>query len=83
MGRVAIASRCGAGKTLYLLPEALAELQRAIAPVRDHQGVVALLDSRVIHRNYGQQVLTALHPVARLSYLDPNLFSQPDYSVLD
>ena len=68
---------------LYLLPEALAELQRAIAPVRDHQGVVALLDSRVIHRNYGQQVLTALHPVARLSYLDPNLFSQPDYSVLD
>lgn len=68
---------------LYLLPTALAELQRAIAPVRDHQGVVALLDSRVIHRNYGQQVLTALHPIARLSYLDPHLFSQPDYSVQD
>ncbi|PSB29036.1 helicase [Stenomitos frigidus] len=68
---------------LYLLPEALAELQRAIAPVRDHQGIVALLDSRVVHRNYGQQVLTALHPVARLNYLDPSLFPQPDYSVLD
>lgn len=68
---------------LYLLPAALTELQRAIAPVRDHQGVVALLDSRVVHRNYGQQVLNALHPVARLNYLDPNLFPQPDCSVLD
>jgi ATP-dependent DNA helicase DinG len=68
---------------LYLLPEALLELQRAIAPVRDHQGIVALLDSRVVHRNYGQQVLNALHPVARLNYLDPSLFSQRDYSVLD
>ncbi len=68
---------------LYLLPEALAELQRAIAPVRDHQGIVALLDSRIVHRNYGQQVLNALQPVVRLNYLDPNLFDQPDYLVLD
>lgn len=68
---------------LYLLPAALAELQRAIAPVRDHQGIVALLDSRVVHRNYGQQILTALHPVARLSYLDSTMFPQPDCSVLD
>jgi ATP-dependent DNA helicase DinG len=68
---------------LYLLPEALSELQRAIAPVRDHQGIVALLDSRVVHRNYGQQVLNALHPVARLNYLEPNLFSQSNYSILD
>jgi ATP-dependent DNA helicase DinG len=68
---------------LYLLPEALAELQRAIAPVRDHQGIVALLDSRVVHRNYGQQVLNAIQPVVRLNYLDPNLFTQPDYLVRD
>lgn len=68
---------------LYLLPEALSELQQAIAPVRERQGVVALLDSRVVHRSYGQQVLTALHPFARVSYLDASLFSQPDYSVLD
>ncbi|HEY9616754.1 MAG TPA: helicase C-terminal domain-containing protein, partial [Microcoleaceae cyanobacterium] len=54
---------------LYLLPTALSELQRAIAPVRERQGVVALLDSRVIHRSYGQQVLSALHPLARISYL--------------
>ncbi|MFB2933966.1 ATP-dependent DNA helicase [Aerosakkonemataceae cyanobacterium BLCC-F154] len=60
---------------LYLLPEALNVLQRAIAPVRTTQGVVALLDSRTIHRSYGQQVLTALSPFARINYLDPNLFS--------
>ncbi|MBD2018947.1 ATP-dependent DNA helicase [Leptolyngbya sp. FACHB-36] len=68
---------------LYLLPEALSELQQAIAPVRERQGVVALLDSRVIHRSYGQQVLTALNPMGRVNYLDANLFSQPDFSILD
>lgn len=60
---------------LYLLPEALSELQRAIAPVRESQGVVALLDNRVNHRSYGQQVLTALHPLARINYLDASLFN--------
>jgi ATP-dependent DNA helicase DinG len=59
---------------LYLLPEALSQLQRAIAPVRESSGVVALLDSRVVHRSYGQQVLAALSPFARINYLDPSLF---------
>jgi ATP-dependent DNA helicase DinG len=68
---------------LYLLPTALSELQRAIAPVRERQGVVALLDNRVLHRSYGHQVLTALSPLARINYLDPGLFNQSDYSVLD
>lgn len=61
---------------LYLLPAALSELQRAIAPVRERQGVVALLDSRVLHRSYGSQVLAALGPLARINYLDASLFSQ-------
>ncbi len=61
---------------LYLLPDALSELQRAIAPVRNRQGVVALLDSRVLHRTYGSQVLAALSPLARSNYLDASLFSQ-------
>lgn len=61
---------------LYLLPEALSELQRAIAPVRESQGVVALLDNRVNHRSYGQQVLTALSPFARTNYVDASLFMQ-------
>lgn len=61
---------------LYLLPTALNELARAIAPVRNRQGVVALLDSRVLHRSYGQQVLAALSPLARTNYLDSSLFSQ-------
>ena len=59
---------------LYLLPVALSELQRAVAPVRECQGVVALLDTRVIHRTYGTQVLAALSPLARTSYLDFSLF---------
>lgn len=61
---------------LYLLPKALNELQRAIAPMREQQGVVALLDSRILHRSYGSQVLAALSPLARVNYLDPSLFSQ-------
>jgi ATP-dependent DNA helicase DinG len=60
---------------LYLLPTALNELQRAIAPLRESKGIVALLDSRVINRSYGAQVLAALSPLARINYLDPNLFS--------
>ena len=55
---------------LYLLPAALRELQLAIAPVRESQGVVALLDNRVNHRSYGSQVLSALSPFARINYLD-------------
>lgn len=55
---------------LYLLPTALNELQRAIAPVRtsarNHQGVVALLDNRVNHRSYGRQILDALNPAVHL-----------------
>ncbi|ERN42364.1 Rad3-related DNA helicase [Rubidibacter lacunae KORDI 51-2] len=55
---------------LYLLPTALRELQRAIAPVREANGVVALLDNRVIHRSYGRLVLAALEPCARANFLD-------------
>ncbi|MBD2179595.1 ATP-dependent DNA helicase [Planktothrix sp. FACHB-1355] len=60
---------------LYLLPETLNSLARAIAPVRETQGAIALLDSRAIHRSYGQQVLAALSPFARIDYLDLNFLS--------
>lgn len=64
---------------LYLLPTALNELQRAIAPVRgENQGIIALLDSRVVNRSYGAQILAALSPLARINYLDPSLFSNPN-----
>jgi len=63
---------------LYLLPYALTELQRAIAPLRETQGIVALLDSRVINRSYGAQVFAALSPLARLNYLDIAHFSHSD-----
>ena len=59
---------------LYLLPEALSLLQRAIAPLRESAGVVALFDTRAIHRSYGNLVLAALSPFARINYLDSSLF---------
>jgi ATP-dependent DNA helicase DinG len=60
---------------LYLLPTALGELQRAIAPVRNCRGVVALLDTRVLHRSYGSQILSAIAPMARINYVDASLFA--------
>lgn len=68
---------------LYLLPQALTELQRAIAPLRDRQGIVALFDSRILHRSYGQAFLTALSPLARINYLDSSWFYPINYSILD
>ncbi|MGC1307108.1 MAG: helicase C-terminal domain-containing protein [Phormidesmis sp.] len=63
----------------YLLPEALSELQHAVAPVRSHPspngGVVALLDNRVNYRSYGRHILAALSPAARSSYLDAAWFN--------
>jgi len=62
----------------YLLPVALSDLQRAIAPLReppatpnDRPPLLALLDTRVVRRSYGEQVLAALDPVERISYLEP------------
>jgi ATP-dependent DNA helicase DinG len=52
---------------LYLLPTALRELQRAIAPIREVQGTVILLDVRAIYRSYGKQFFAALSPYARVS----------------
>lgn len=54
----------------YLLPTAIQRLQRAVLPVRDRQGVVALLDNRVNHRSYGAAVFQALEPYARINYID-------------
>jgi ATP-dependent DNA helicase DinG len=54
----------------YLLPTALQEIQRAVIPLRESQGIVALLDNRVNYRSYGSQILTALEPYSRINYLD-------------
>ena len=55
---------------LYLLPTAVQEIQRAILPLRESQGVAALLDSRVNYRSYGKEILKALEPYAKINYLD-------------
>ncbi|MEA5510020.1 ATP-dependent DNA helicase [Crocosphaera sp. UHCC 0190] len=59
---------------LYLLPTALQELQRAVMPLRESQGIVALLDNRVNYRSYGNRILTALEPYAKINYLDISWF---------
>ena len=61
---------------LYLLPTAISQLQRAIAPVRENCGIVALLDSRTYYRSYGDRVLAALSPYARINYVDANWLSE-------
>ncbi len=60
---------------LYLLPTALRKIQQAVLPLRESQGVVALLDNRVNHRSYGSTILSALEPCARINYLDRSWFS--------
>ncbi|MFS8854585.1 hypothetical protein NW851_08160 [Synechococcus sp. H55.7] len=60
----------------YLLPVAAAQLQRAVAPLRQnlHAGQdsssptrwVAILDSRIITRSYGVSLLNALGPTLRV-----------------
>lgn len=54
----------------YLLPVAIGRLQRGISPLRQTQGLVALLDNRINHRSYGGQLLDALTPARRLRYLE-------------
>jgi ATP-dependent DNA helicase DinG len=63
---------------LYLLPTALKEIQRAVMPLRESQGIVALLDNRVNYRSYGDRVLTALAPYARINYIDPSWFGKDE-----
>lgn len=59
---------------LYLLPTALKMIQQAIIPLRETQGIVALLDSRVNFRSYGKTILSVLEPCARFNYIDPTWF---------
>ncbi len=54
----------------YLLPTAIQTLQKAIAPIRNQQTIVAILDNRLLHRSYGNQILAAISPYARINYVD-------------
>lgn len=60
---------------LYLLPTAVQTLQRAIAPIRAQESLVAIYDNRILHRSYGQQILTALSPYARIDALETQCLS--------
>lgn len=53
----------------YLLPTALREIQKAIVPLRGVQGILVILDNRVNYRSYGNDILQALEPCAKISQL--------------
>lgn len=55
-----------------LLPEALAVLAPAVAPLRRTGGRLAILDGRVHGRSWGEQVLAALQPWTPLQRLLPS-----------
>ena len=63
---------------LYLLPSALKTLEQTTVPLRESQSIVALLDNRVNLRSYGNTILSALEPCARINYIDPTWFGYPD-----
>ncbi|WNC29739.1 helicase C-terminal domain-containing protein [Thermosynechococcus sp. PKX82] len=46
----------------YLLPECLTILDRALAPVRQDETLVAILDRRLTERSYGREILQSLSP---------------------
>nr|WP_228024550.1 ATP-dependent DNA helicase [cf. Phormidesmis sp. LEGE 11477] len=56
----------------YSLGSAFSEHNFPDSPV---SGVVAILDNRINHRSYGRQLLAALSPAARSSYLDVGWFA--------
>jgi ATP-dependent DNA helicase DinG len=66
---------------LYLFPTAMTEMQRAVAPMRAKQGLVALLDTRVHYRSYGQQILEALSPAAATRSLHADWESNSNVSL--
>ncbi|AFZ46776.1 ATP-dependent DNA helicase [Cyanobacterium stanieri PCC 7202] len=55
---------------LYLLPHGIKTMQQLTVSLRKNQGVLALLDNRVSFRSYGNRVLEALEPYAKINYLD-------------
>lgn len=57
---------------LYLLPHGIKTMQQLTVSLRKNQGVLALLDNRVSFRSYGNRVLEALEPYAKINYLDLN-----------
>ena len=63
---------------LYLLPTALKTLEQAVVPLRESQGILALLDNRVNFRSYGKTILSTLEPCARINYIDPTWFGYPN-----
>lgn len=60
----------------YLWPECLSRLAQIVAPIRNQNTLLALFDTRIIHRSYGQDVLNLLSPyepveISQVNALEP------------
>jgi ATP-dependent DNA helicase DinG len=55
---------------LFLLPHTIRIMQQMTISLRQHEGVLALLDNRVNYRSYGNKILHALEPYYKINYLD-------------
>ncbi|MGK7907162.1 MAG: helicase C-terminal domain-containing protein [Synechococcus sp.] len=51
----------------YLLPVAASHLQRAVGPLRGTDGLVVILDIRMLARSYGKQLLENMTPALSIS----------------
>lgn len=55
----------------YLWPECLARLTQIVAPIRRQKTLLALFDTRILHRSYGQDVLNLLSPYEPMELPSP------------
>jgi ATP-dependent DNA helicase DinG len=54
----------------FLLPIGLRMLLRSISTLRSSQGLLVILDNRLNHRSYGQEILAALQPYVKIARLE-------------
>lgn len=54
----------------FLLPIGLRMLLRSISTLRSGQGLLVILDNRLNHRSYGQEILAALQPCIKMARLE-------------
>lgn len=69
----AIKARGGSDFRDYFLPEAILRLRQGVGRLirsKSDRGLVAILDSRLLEKGYGRQVLDSLPPFRRLSSLE-------------
>ena len=55
----------------FLLPEAIATLERSISPLRKNSGKLIILDGRANKRRWGRTILQSIEPSRQINYMLP------------